>query len=164
MSLAPNSNQFFPNPVRGGLALSPNLNIFDVEIDENDDAEYVAGQPVDLRPFTLSNTTIIVKFVTSLTDSVFGFVVDDTRASSFSVASRKKHFRVALEGGIMYMESSSVIPRGSQVRLTVDLIINPKISNEGSGSIIGIALDRAAGANELIRVFINTPREIFFAS
>ena len=162
MVLAPNSNQFFPNPVRGGLALSPNLNIFDVEIDEDDNDEFVAGQSVDLRPFTLSNTTIIIRSVTSITGRVFGFVVDDTRSSSFSVASRKKHFRVALEGGIMYMESSTVIPRGSQVKLTSDLTINPKISSEGSGSIIGKALDRASGANELIRVFITTPREIFF--
>jgi len=155
---APSPNQFVPIPVRGALASSPNLNIFDVQIVEGDTNEFVPGQPVQLladnpTPPIPPVNAIPVEKLTSQFSQVFGIIIDDTKVRLWSVASGKKEFRVAIEGSIINLSSSEIISRGDEVKVSA-FDTNPTVSSSfGTGTIVGISLDRATGANQLIRVF-----------
>jgi len=174
MSLAvpPNSNQFTLNPVKGMLTSSPNFNILDVELDPNstlgvftEKHVFKPSDPVILDPNVISSQ-ILIKKVSIITENVFGIIIDDTKTSEWSNASRRIHLRVAFEGAIIYLETDEIVPRGSKVRVktaqTTDANIPQKYGVSGAGTIVGTALDRASASGELIRVFIQTPLETFF--
>jgi len=138
-----NVNQFGMSLEKGVLALSKE-NLFDFQIDSSSVATIPSGSAVKQ---TGSN---ICDLATAASDSIFGFVLYESRKSSFVA---KDFVRVASTGTTIMMEASAAI------LIDADLEIVPtgeKVATKSAGTSIGTALDAAAADGDLIRVLIKT--------
>lgn len=93
---------------------------------------------------------------TAAADTPFGFVVfNAVKNDGFKAGDRVE---IMFTGGWMYMIASAAITAGSQVIYTpasgqVTAAVGSPSSN---GAIVGVALDAASAAGDLIRVYVKT--------
>ena len=83
-------------------------------------------------------------------DVMCGIILYTPRANSFEA---NDIFQITTKGSIIYLPASAALARGSQVGLTADY----KLKAANNLNYIGILLDKATAADQLVRVQIDIP-------
>ena len=149
------SNQFDQMPVLGTLDLSTGSNEGVVSCrfyDATADAFIVAGTGVTLVDLAASDRSgaPIVGKRTADGDAIFGVRMYSTRIGDTGVDDMVE---IAGQGCVVYLNSNAAIPRGSSVALVLATPGNVAVATANQ-TVLGVALDHAQGANELIRIKI----------
>lgn len=148
----PTLNQFSQNVVLGQLdAQSRGGSIFSCEVSTNQVAALVAGQPVKLDTASAVGVPKILS-LSAASDPTFGIVAFVLKDINYPANARVE---VATEGSVIYLNSSAAITRGAAVEADTSVVGNV-ITSAGINPIIGIALDGATAANQLIRIYVTT--------
>jgi hypothetical protein len=150
-------NQFYQSPEKGDLDLGFNQFTVSAVVYGSEATALVAGQAVKLVAGTTKGLPVVTA-VTGITDTVFGFVNRSLKDIDFPAKSRCE---VSLKGNVMYMLSHAAVTQGAALQL--ELSGNEVMNQTASNTIIGWAYDGAAGAGELIRVFIEAPVQLWQA-
>lgn len=92
---------------------------------------------------------------TAAADAPFGFVVfNAVKNDGFKAGDRVE---IMFTGGWMYMIASAAITAGSQVIYTpASGQVTAAVASPSNGAIVGVALDAASAAGDLIRVYVKT--------
>lgn len=144
-------NQFSMEVVQGMLDENLNVNTLPCQVGSEQATALIPGQAVKIVDEAGGVPKVIA--ASADTDDVFGFVNYNEKDASFPALSKVEisFFR----GNVMYMTSNAAIARNAQVML---VITGSKVATATSNKrIVGRALDKAADANELIRVIIDLP-------
>ena len=144
-------NQFSQTTVQGQLDLEFQGSVISAQVSANQATALVAGQPVKIENSAGGVPKMLA--LTSNTDPVFGFVSRNLKDQNFPTYAA---LEVALTDSVMYMTanaSSPTIARGAPVE--VDYVTNTVLASQGINPVVGYALDQAANAGDLIRVYID---------
>lgn len=145
-----NINQFAIQPSQGDKDLAVlSDNVISVQLDASS-ADIVPGEAVQLVDDASKLPTVTA--LTADTDSTFGFAVRNNKDSGYTGGDR---LEIAIQGTVMYMTAGAAIVRGAQVE--VDASEVEVITAAGTNDVVGVALDKAAAAGDLIRVIVGTP-------
>lgn len=145
-------NQFSQAPVLGQLDLKGfGSNVMSAVVADAQAVPLIAGQPVKLG--TTNGGPPQVIGLAANTDLSWGFVCYNTKDASFPADSKCE---VALLNSVMYMNSGAAITRGGLVEVVYATPGNV-ITSGGTNPVVGFALDGATGANQLIRVYVQSP-------
>lgn len=148
MTITP--NQFSMVTTQGDLDLQFQGSVATMQVSANQATALVAGQAVKLEDAAGSPPPVVA--LAANTDSSFGFVVRTLKDIEFDTLAAVE---VAMAGSVMQMTTGAAIARGA--KLEVVYTTNKVITNAGTNPVMGFALDKATGADELIRVYILTP-------
>ena len=149
------SNQFGMTAEAGELDLSLGLNNSMAVLVDPTAATTVsisAGEAVkliDLGTADYSGVNPVVGKRAAATDLVFGLVVKSKKAYT---AGAKDIIDVALDGSVLRLKASGAISRGATVY--ADLAKAGQVQSAASGPGLGISLDKAGAAGDLIRVLV----------
>ena len=151
-NLALNQNQTFQTPVLGMVTMDPQPNTVSALIDPASTAAFICvGQSVKL--IAGAGSQILVDVCSAVTDVVFGVIAYNMRKNIYV---KGDIVSVVGRGGIMMMETSAAVARGTGVAILNPTVAtnDPTISTNttASNAIVGYALGSAAGAGELIKV------------
>ena len=131
--------------VQGGLAVTYNPAAT---------STLVPAQPVHFIGYSgaTMDTAMIVDAATSST-SIHGFVINGLRSASYSPQSQ---LDIAIDGMIMIMEASEAMTAGADVYCVFSSAVQIKseVSDSDSYVKIGVLLDNATTAGDLVRVLI----------
>lgn len=144
-------NQFIQTTEQGVMDLRINPTVMSCVVDSAS-AALIPGQAVKM--VDSAGGAPKVTAVAADTDDIFGFVTFDIRHATYAPG---EAVEIAFgAGSVMYMTSSAAVARNAQVMV---LVAGSKVlTAAGSGKrVVGRAIDKAAGANALIRVYINLP-------
>lgn len=151
MAQQQNMNQITMTPHKGRISHIPNPSTLSCQITTASSNTFYGGTAVKLISGT-ANTILVEKSAAS--EAIFGFVIANPRSASFTAG---KNVEIALPGTVMEMESSAAINRG---QLVEQVATGDKVAAyAGVNNTVGIALDTATAANQLIRVLIRTVAE-----
>lgn len=153
--LQQNMNLFNPLAIIGAIDLIPSPDVVGAQIDPASTAQYVqAGSPVKLK--TGTSGAILVDAQTGPTDAaVFGVIPYNERKNLYAAGDI---ITVARGGTYMYMRSSAAITRGARVSITAATVSSdPLVTTDATSGhfTVGIAVDEASAADQLIRVQIS---------
>ena len=152
MAQQQNMNQFTQTAIKGRLSHNPAPNVISCQITTASSNTFYGGTAVKLIAGT-ANTILIEK--SAATEAIFGFVIFNPKKPSGNTAGQT--VEVALPGSIMEMESSAAINRG---QLVEQVATGDKVAAyAGVNTTVGVALDTATAANQLVRVLIRTVAE-----
>jgi hypothetical protein len=150
-----NQNQFKQNAVVGQLDETTGQNNFVMDVRYNSEATSTntlePGEGVKLADLG-SNDPGGNPFVDERTadgDAIYGVKIFSTKEN---LDSPGDVFSVAMEGAIIYMNASAAIARGALVALV--RATEGDVVTRTTEEILGIALDKASAADDLIRVKI----------
>ena len=149
------SNQFGMTAEAGELDLSLGLNNSMAVLVDPTAASTVsisAGETVkliDLGTSDYSGVNPVVGKRAAVTDPVFGIVVKSKKTFT---SGAKGIVDVALDGSVLRLKASGAISRGATVY--ADLVNVGQVQSTASGPGLGISLDKAAAAGELVRVLV----------
>jgi hypothetical protein len=148
MTVYQNQNQITQGPDKGDVSAIPSPNTISCQITTASANTFYAGTAVVLIAGT-ANTILVEK--AAATSQIFGFVIRNPKKPSHTAGGKVE---IAMPGTVMNMESASAVNRGQLVEYvaTNDLIQ----AYAGVNTAIGVALDTATAANQLIRVLIRT--------
>ena len=157
--MAQNLNQFNQTAVVGELDLQTNPNPASFTMKFHDESDTAAttllpGEGVKLIDLGGSDTIGVLPLVderAAVTDALFGVKIFSTKKNA---AVSGEIVQIAGKGAVMFLNSGAAIARGDSVSLVIGTPGNV-ITNVSTGEILGIALDKAVGANEIIRVLID---------
>ncbi len=146
-------NSLIPGCVCGQLDLKFNDNTLSAQIDVSAGANvYYQGQAMKIVANTAGGTPKVIG-CTSKSDNVFGFINFDMKSVSFAAGA---NVELSLSTNVMYLYTTGAITQGAQVCL--DTTATAAVQATGnSATVVGFALDGAAAAGALIRVFLLTP-------
>lgn len=146
-----NVNQFVQSQEKGSMDLARSVRVLSCQVGPAVSSPLLPGQAVKL--IDSAGGAPKVEAVTADTDVVFGFVVRNMKDASFKAGQA-----VEIATGrddVMFMESSAAVARGADLMVVVS---GQRVAPATVGKrIVGYALDKAAGAGELIRVVIECP-------
>jgi len=147
MATYQNQNQFKPTQLLGQQDLTVNNNIITCRIYASSVATVLtAGQAMKLVD---QAGGVPVVDVAAITDLPFGVIVHNTRKDTYVAGD---YVDVAAEGSYIYLETSAAIARDASVQ---NAVAGPLIATQTStNSTLGIAVDKATAANQLIRIKI----------
>jgi len=145
----PNINQFAQTTVQGQIDLDHG-NVITGQVDSSQATALIAGQAVKIT----TTAGGLPKFVAlaANTDQTFGFVIRNVKDQDYPALS---NFELAMNDSIMWMAATGAITRGASVE--VAYATNQIAPSAGINPVVGIALDTAVNANDLIRVYIKVP-------
>ena len=148
MSQFQNMNQVTQTPIKGRIANVPNPATLSVQISPNSTQTLYPGSAVVL---TTDTANMIVVDKSTPSQNIFGFVCWNSKKPNGWTAAQK--VEIALPGSVMEMESAVAYNRGA---ILYQVVLNDQVTSSSAGGAtpIGIALDNAAGANVLTRVYI----------
>ena len=154
-----NMNQFNQTPVVGELDLQTNPNPATFTCLFKDKSETAAttmvpgegAMLVDLDASDIVGINPIVDERGAVTDPIFGVKIFNTKKNE-SVDG--EIVQIAGKGAVMFLNSGGAILRGADVSLVLATPGNV-ITNVVTGELLGKALDKATGADEVIRVLID---------
>jgi len=156
------SNQFGMTAEAGELDLSLGLNHSMAVLIDPSAAETMTVSPgetvmlKDLGAADIAGINPVITPRTADTDAIFGIMVKSKKTFKFGP---KDIIDVALEGSVMRLTASGAISRGATVY--ADLDHAGQVQGTESGPGIGICLDKANAAGDLVRVLIRfTPAEV----
>lgn len=150
-----NVNQFAQGPVVGQLDLVTNPNPSVMTVRYNDQAtitnEIIPGEGAKLVDLGANDSVgpPIVDERTADADAIFGVKISDTKQNTVNPGAI---FEIAGKGGVIWMNANAAILRGAKVALV--LATPGNVVTLGAEEQYGIALDKAAGADTLLRVQI----------
>lgn len=155
--LKQNMNQFTQTPILGAVDLIPSPNVITVQITPSSTATAIQnGSALKLVGDAVGSSSgaVLVDVQTGPTDAtVFAVIPYNERVNLY----KKGDLVEALLTGYMYMLSSAAIVRGTKVAITAaTATADPTVATDTtSGHFqVGIAIDTATAANQLIRVQI----------
>lgn len=149
-----NLNQFGISNVVGSIDLQTNGNpaVFTCKLSPSYAGTAVVPgegvQLVDLGGSDIAGINPIVD-VRTIAQPVFGVVLSNTKKNK-SVAG--DIIQVAGTGAVVWLNAGAAIPRGSSVELVVGTPGNVIVKD--TGTTLGICLDKASAANDLVRILI----------
>jgi len=153
-----NMNQFAQTPVVGELDLqtNPNPATFTCKFkdkSETADTTLVPGEGamlVDLAAADIAGSPPIVDERGAVGDPIFGVKVFTTKKNA---AVDGEIVQIAGEGAVMFLNTEAAVLRGAKLSLVLGTPGNVE-TIAATGEVVGVALDKAAGADEIIRVLI----------
>jgi len=147
MTTYQNMNQFSQQPIKGAVSAVPNPTVIPCQIDPNSEDTFYPGTGVRLVAGT-GKTVLVVK--AAATEEKFGFVVWNPKKSSFTAGDAVE---VAMPGSVMYMEAAAAFNRGQSLE---QVVTGDKVQavSAAANDRIGLALDTAAAAGDLVRVYL----------
>lgn len=144
-------NQTRPTSEKGMLDLAINWNLFDCRIDPNSVADFSDANAFAFKIVDVVGKSIIVDLATDATDKIYGFLPYEVRKNTYAAGD---FIRLARSFAVMKMEASAAIARGATLEIVPT---GNKVVTKTTGSIVGMALDKATADGDLIRVEINIP-------
>lgn len=149
--LAYGMNEFAPQgELKGRLDLQANIDSLSCVVDSTQATPLTAGQPVKM--VTTSNGIPHIVAAAS-GDMILGFVKASPARNTFAAG---KVVEVSYGNDVMYLEADAAINAGAFVNVT-DFTDNAVSAAAGNGSAVGVALEKASAAGQLIRVLLKTP-------
>lgn len=144
-----NLNQTFQTPLLGQPDLSYNFNTKSVVINPDSVAtKLMVGQAVKL--IAGASPVILVDQAASA-EQPFGVILYQLKKNTYAAGNR---IEIACKGNVIYLEAAAAITRGAIVE-NVPGGTAPVVQTKASGARLGIALDQAAAAGDLIRIEID---------
>jgi hypothetical protein len=154
-------NQFKLEPVVGMLTEEPNFNVFSCELATDGEEVNMAGQAVAFSHES-GDQIIVTRQDTHFKGDYLGFVAYDTRRN---MRGHGDLLRVASYGSVIYLYSLASFNRGDYLKWSdiknAEGNTGVQKYNIGGGDLntrIGRALDNATGDNQLVRVYVQTPK------
>lgn len=145
-----NPNQFQIQRQAGSLTSDPNFNIFTCKIDATQLTDLTYGDAVTIVASTSGLLSVIG--ATSASSNIFGFINYSIKKEFFSAGD---YVAVAVRNSVMFMTASAAINAGAEVQFDPS---TTKIATQTTGNtVIGIAMEKAAGDASIIPVYIVTP-------
>lgn len=148
-----NINAFAQSPQLGMIDLRFDYNTISVLIDVSQATALYAGSAVKM----VDSADGVPKVVGCSADSdeVLGFINFDIKTVAFLAGMAAE---ISMAGNVMYLYATAAIARGARVGLTLSTNggVGPLLGS-GGADIVGWAVDKAAAAGQLIRVFLLTP-------
>lgn len=142
-------NQFSQTTVKGVLDLAYNPNTIPCRVKSDEATALIPGQAVKLSD--VAGGSPVVTAVAADTDDIFGVVAYNQIKADFPANAAVE---ISAQSNVIYMESSAAIARGAKVMYVVT---GQLVATATAGkSIVGIALDKATAANQLVRVYLLT--------
>ena len=149
--MALNINQFGQTTVAGQLDLEAAGTVLSCRVSVNQGTALVAGQGVKLDT-TQTGGVPSVLATTAATDALFGFVVRNLKDATYPAQSRVE---IALESSVMFLTADATSPtilRGAPIEYNPTA--NTVLQWAGVNPIQGFALDSAANAGDLPRIYL----------
>lgn len=150
-----NQNQLAQTAMLGAVTSDPQPSAFPCQLDPNSAwaNPITAGQSVKLT--NTDSSQIMVEPCSADTDLPFGVIAYNLRKNSYSLGDI---IEVVGREGVMFMKTSGAVARGDNVALTNQTVAtnDPTVAtNAVAGkTVVGKALEKAAGANALIKVLV----------
>lgn len=141
-----NLNQVAQTPIKGRVTHLPNPATISCQISPVSTQTLYPASAVVL---TTDTANMITVDKSTPSQNVFGFVCWNPKKPNGWVAYNK--VEIALPGSVMVMESAAAFNRGT---ILDQVVLNDQVTTHVSATPIGIALDNATGANQLVRVYI----------
>lgn len=148
--MAQTTNQFAQTPEVGDIDLAYQGQVMTAMIGTSVVGSLVAGQFVKM--VDVAGGVPKVQPLAANTDATFGVLVRNLKDATFVANSRVE---VAGRNAVIYVTAGAAIARGA--KLEVVAATSKVITNAGTNPVVGIALDKAAGDNSVIRVLLNAP-------
>ena len=144
-------NVFAPTEeVKGRRVLPANTDSISGIVDDAQSDPLLPGDPVKI----VATTQGLPHFAkAAVGDVITGFVEWNVIRPSYKA---KEICQISMTGNVMYMEANGAVNAGVKVNI-VDLTHVTVGAVAGSGSAIGLALEAATAAGQLIRVKIGEP-------
>ena len=151
--LQQNMNQFAPAAILGGVDLVPSPSVIPVMIDPASTAAYIQNSSALKLKGGVSAGIPIVDVATGPTDAaqVFGVVPYTQRKNKWA----KGDVVDLIVRGVVWFRTSAAVTRGTKVAMTgATATTDPLVATDVTTGhqILGIALDEATAADQLIRV------------
>lgn len=144
-------NKFAPTEeIKGRRVLPANTESISGIVDASQSDALLPGDPVKI----VATSKGLPHFVkAAVGDVVAGFVEWNVIRPSYAAG---KICQISMAGNVMYMEAGAAIDAGALVNITnlTDVTVG---ATAGAGSKLGIALEQATAAGQLIRVKIGEP-------
>ncbi|MBW1812121.1 MAG: DUF2190 family protein [Deltaproteobacteria bacterium] len=147
--MSQNPNQRLQNTEQGQVDLLINPAILTAQIASAESEDLAAGSPVKLSDVAGAIPQFLL--ATADDDDIFGYIVRNIKDQTVSALG---YCEIAFSGSVMYMTSGAAIARGAKVESDVSEI---EVITQSANPAIGIALDKATAASQLIRVLITAP-------
>ena len=155
--MAQNMNQFVQTPVVGNLDLqtNPNPSVFTcrfVDASATTGTTLVPGEGTLLIDRGASDTPgpPIVDERAADANAIFGVKIYTTESNESASGAI---VQIAGSGAVIFMNAGAAIARGASVALV--LATPGNVVTQTSETVLGIALDKASAANDIIRVLIS---------
>lgn len=150
-TLAP--NQFAQEPLVGMIDMRFPYNTMSVQIDASQASALYAGAAVKMVDSAGGVPKVVGCAANS--DDCLGFINFDIKTVQFVAGSVAE---ISMAGNVMFLMATGAIARGAQVVLSLTTMGGvAAASGSGGENIVGWALDKAAAAGTVIRVFLKTP-------
>lgn len=147
MSSYQKQNQFAQTPLLGQPDLSYSFNTKSVMIDpESVATKLQVGQALKL---VAGATPMILADEAGSTDVPYGVIHAVNKKNVYTAG---QVVEIACKGNVLYLEAAAAITRNAVVE---NVPGGPTVQPKASGARLGIALDQASGAGELIRIEID---------
>lgn len=143
-------NQFAMTPEQGMISTQFSTNVLPATVVGTQVGNLIPGQAVKIAD--VAGGPVKVQSLAADTDEPFGFVVLAPRRTEYAA---NQPLEIAFAGSTMYMTSDAAVARGAKVEFKRSN--NRVITSAGTNPIVGIALDKATAAGQLIQVFILAP-------
>ena len=142
-----NQNQFAPTPTLGAPDLAFNFNTKSAIIDPESVATGLqVGQAMKLVAGAVPGLLVDQA---AAGDKAFGVIIASLKKNVYKAG---QAVEIACRGNVLYLEASAAISRGALVENDPT---GPTVKTKSAGAVLGIALDQASGAGDLIRVEID---------
>lgn len=150
MSLTQNQNQFVQTALLGQVTMAPNPSILPAKIYISSVATKLqAGQGVAL--VNQAGAEITVDQATDTTTECFGVIIYNPRKNTYSAGDT---IEVALNGSVVYMETSAAIARGAKVMLDPSGPTVSTLTGLPTNAMLGICLDKPTASGQLARILL----------
>lgn len=146
-----NQNQFINTPIPGLIDLQFDGSVISGVVSNNESVGISAGQAVTMED-SAGGTPNFLAAVNN-DDAIFGFAAFNLKDIVYLAGNR---LEIALKGSVMYMMSGGAISRGGKVEIVAST--QKVIASGGFNPVVGFAYDKATAANQLIRVWIDSPQ------
>lgn len=144
-----NLNQTFQTPLLGQPDLSYNFNTKSALINPDSVAtKLMVGQAVKLIAGAVPG--LLVDQAASA-EEPYGVIVYQLKKNTYAAGNR---IEIACKGNVLYLESAAAITRGATVE-NVPSGAYPVVQTKASGAGLGICLDQASAAGQLVRIEID---------
>lgn len=149
-------NQFLQSSYLGTLDQAFNYNTTSAMIDVSQSGLIYAGCAVKLVPSSGTGNSVPKLIACSAdSDQVWGFINYDIKTIAYAPGAA---CQISQAGNVMYLYSTGAITQGLQVTLDITTQGGVAQAVASSGNrIVGVALDGAAAAGQLIRVKLSVP-------
>lgn len=150
MSSFQKQNQFAQTPLLGQPDLSYSFNTKSVMIDPESVATALqVGQALKL---VAGATPMILADQAGSTEQAYGVIASVNKKNTYKAGDVVE---IACKGNVLYLEAAAPILRNAVVENVPAASGGPQIQTKASGARLGVAIDQASAAGDLIRVEID---------